>query len=88
MPEVLNIEQAVRERYATGAQQEEAALCCPVDYDQRFLALIPEEILAPRLRLRETLRSTSGPAKPCSISARARAKSVILPPRSLEPQAG
>ncbi|MCY4386421.1 MAG: methyltransferase domain-containing protein [Desulfurellaceae bacterium] len=45
MTQVLNIEQAVRARYAVGAQQEEAALCCPVDYNPRFLTLIPEEIL-------------------------------------------
>lgn len=46
MTEVFNVEQAVKTRYSAGAQQEEAALCCPVDYNPRFLALIPEEILA------------------------------------------
>ena len=79
MPEVLNIEQAVRERYATGARQEEAALCCPVDYDRRFLALIPEEILArdygcgdpsQHLRPGETVLDLgSGAGKICYIAA-------------------
>ena len=45
MTAVFNVEQAVKERYAAGAQREEAALCCPVDYNPRFLTLIPEEIL-------------------------------------------
>ncbi len=79
MPEVLNIEQAVRARYATGAQQEEAALCCPVDYNPRFLALIPEEILAhdygcgdpsQHLRSGETVLDLgSGAGKICYIAA-------------------
>ena len=42
-----NIEQTVRERYAAGAQQPQAALCCPTDgYDSRYLAILPEEIVA------------------------------------------
>jgi arsenite methyltransferase len=42
-----NIEQAVRERYAAGAQQPQAALCCPTDgYDRRYLAILPAEIVA------------------------------------------
>jgi len=39
------VEQAVSERYAAGAQAVEAALCCPVDYDPRFLSVIPQEVL-------------------------------------------
>ena len=45
MTAVFNVEQAVKTRYAAGAQREEAALCCPVDYNPRFLSIIPEEIL-------------------------------------------
>ena len=41
----LNVEQAVRERYAAAAQASEAAVCCPVDYDPQYLAIIPDEIL-------------------------------------------
>jgi len=43
--ELLNVEQAVKERYAAGAQQAEAALCCPVEYNPHFLKIIPEEIM-------------------------------------------
>ena len=39
------VEQSVAERYSAGAQAVEAALCCPVDYDPRFLAVIPQEVL-------------------------------------------
>ena len=38
-------EEAVRLRYAAGAQQREAALCCPVAYDSRYLEAIPSEVL-------------------------------------------
>lgn len=41
-----NIEQAVRERYEAGAQQPQASLCCPTDgYDQRYLEILPQEII-------------------------------------------
>ncbi|MBE9014007.1 methyltransferase domain-containing protein, partial [Pseudanabaenaceae cyanobacterium LEGE 13415] len=41
-----NIEQAVRERYEAGAQQPQASLCCPTDgYDQRYLDILPQEII-------------------------------------------
>lgn len=41
-----DIEQAVRERYEAGARQPQASLCCPTDgYDQRYLELLPPEIL-------------------------------------------
>ena len=39
------VEQSVVERYGAGAQAVEAALCCPVDYDPRFLTVIPQEVL-------------------------------------------
>ncbi len=41
----LSPEAAVRDRYAAGARASEAALCCPVDYDPRFLAAIPPEVI-------------------------------------------
>lgn len=41
----LNVDQAVRDRYAAAAHEAEAALCCPVDYDATFLKVLPEEIL-------------------------------------------
>jgi arsenite methyltransferase len=38
-------ENAVRERYTAAALERQAALCCPVDYDARYLAAIPPEVL-------------------------------------------
>jgi SAM-dependent methyltransferase len=38
-------EAAVRARYGAAASQREAALCCPADYDPRYLAVIPPEVL-------------------------------------------
>ncbi|HEX5347275.1 MAG TPA: methyltransferase domain-containing protein [Pseudonocardiaceae bacterium] len=40
-----DVETAVAQRYSAGAQEVQPALCCPVDYDPRFLAVIPEEVL-------------------------------------------
>jgi len=37
--------EAVRERYAAAACVREAALCCPVDYDSRYLGVIPDEVI-------------------------------------------
>ena len=39
------VETAVRDRYAAGAEAAEAALCCPIDYDPRYLKVLPEEVL-------------------------------------------
>ena len=36
---------AVRQRYSAAAQQREAALCCPVDYDPQYLKVIPQAVL-------------------------------------------
>jgi ubiquinone/menaquinone biosynthesis C-methylase UbiE len=41
----INVESAVRERYSAAARAPEAALCCPVSYDRRFLEILPPEIL-------------------------------------------
>ncbi len=38
-------ETAVKERYGLAAQAQEVELCCPVDYDPRYLEVIPEEVL-------------------------------------------
>jgi len=38
-------EEATRERYASAAAAPEAALCCPVDYDPKFLEIIPQEVI-------------------------------------------
>lgn len=41
----LDVEEAVRERYSGAAQVRQEALCCPVDYDTRYLEAIPQEVL-------------------------------------------
>lgn len=41
----LKTESSVKERYAAGAQEQEPALCCPVDYDPKYLKVIPTEVI-------------------------------------------
>ncbi len=41
----MSIESAVRARYSEGASTRVEALCCPVDYDPRYLAILPQEVL-------------------------------------------
>ncbi|QDV88054.1 methyltransferase domain-containing protein [Planctomycetes bacterium TBK1r] len=41
----LNTESAVRQRYSSAAEAREPALCCPVDYDRRYLEVIPQEVI-------------------------------------------
>ncbi len=75
----LNAETAVRERYAAGAQAPEAKLCCPVDYDQALLKVIPQEVIerdygcgdpSKFLRQGETVLDLgSGTGKICFIAA-------------------
>ncbi len=38
-------ESAVRDRYARAAGKSEAALCCPIEYDARYLKVIPSEVI-------------------------------------------
>ena len=42
---VADLEKIVKERYAQGARAPEAELCCPIDYDPRYLKAIPAEVL-------------------------------------------
>jgi len=79
MKATSTVEASVRERYAQGAQKREAALCCPVDYDPRYLAAIPQEVLErdygcgdPSRHLREgetVLDLGSGTGKICFIAS-------------------
>ncbi|MDZ7359139.1 MAG: methyltransferase domain-containing protein [candidate division KSB1 bacterium] len=41
----LVAERAVRERYSQAAQKKETTLCCPVEYNQEYLKILPPEIL-------------------------------------------
>src|SRR2546425_9222941 len=69
----------VRDRYAQAAQTVEPKLCCPVDYDEKYLAVIPEEVIAkdygcgdPSRYVREgetVLDLGSGTGKICFIAA-------------------
>jgi len=39
------MEGAVRERYSAAAKEREIELCCPIDYDPRYLKAIPQEVI-------------------------------------------
>lgn len=42
---MASVEKSVKERYAAAASAPEAALCCPVDYDRKYLEIIPTEVI-------------------------------------------
>ena len=75
----IETENVVRDRYRQGAQERVEDLCCPVEYDPRYLAAIPEEVLErdygcgdPSRHLREgeaVLDLGSGTGKICFIAA-------------------
>jgi len=41
----FSAESAVKERYSAAAKTSEAALCCAVDYDPKYLKIIPQEVI-------------------------------------------
>jgi len=45
MSQPTNTRASVEKRYANAAKQPEAALCCPVDYDPKYLEKIPQEVI-------------------------------------------
>ena len=75
----LDFEEAVRRRYTDGARTPEAALCCPVAYDPKFLEAIPAEVIerdygcgdpSRHLRPGETVLDLgSGAGKACFIAS-------------------
>jgi len=42
---MMSTESSVKSRYAAAANEREAALCCPVDYDPKYLEVIPSEVI-------------------------------------------
>lgn len=40
-----NIESAVLERYQAGAQERQPDLCCPTEYEENYLNILPQEII-------------------------------------------
>jgi arsenite methyltransferase len=74
----VDVEDAVRRRYAAGANEVEEGLCCPTSYDPEFLKAIPQEVLdrdygcgdpTPYLKRGETvLDMGSGTGKVCFIA--------------------
>jgi ubiquinone/menaquinone biosynthesis C-methylase UbiE len=77
--QAIDIERAVKERYAAAAKAPEASLCCPTSYDPRFLKAIPREVLerdygcgdpSKHLRPGETVLDLgSGSGKICFIAS-------------------
>ena len=75
----LDVERAVGARYSDAARQFEPALCCAIDYDARYLEVIPAEIIerdygcgnpAQWVRAGETVLDLgSGGGKICYIAA-------------------
>lgn len=75
----MRVESAVKARYTHAAHAKVDALCCPVEYDQQYLAVIPREILerdygcgdpSKYLRAGETVLDLgSGAGKICYIAA-------------------
>src|SRR5947208_5510295 len=41
----VGAESVVRNRYSAAAHAPDTALCCPVEYDRRFLKIIPAEVI-------------------------------------------
>ncbi len=75
----LAVDEIVKDRYRQGAQEKVAELCCPVEYDPKYLAIIPTEVIerdygcgdpSKHLKPGETVLDLgSGTGKICFIAA-------------------
>ena len=45
MANMFGVEASVRDRYRKGAERQVAELCCPVEYEPRYLEAIPAEVI-------------------------------------------
>ena len=43
--EKLDVEQVVSDRYSAASQAAESTLCCPVQYQSEYLAVLPQELI-------------------------------------------
>src|SRR5262245_49909973 len=78
-PAVHDPEASVRARYSEAARGVEAALCCPIAYDPKYLVVIPADVLerdygcgdpTPYVRSGDTVLDLgSGGGKVCFIAA-------------------
>ena len=84
---VANLEQSVKQRYGDGARAREADLCCPIDYDPKYLEAIPAEVLERDYGCGDPSRHLR-PARRSSTWAAAPARSASSPPRWSAPRAG
>ena len=41
-----DLESTVLERYQAGATEQQPSLCCPTEYDNQYLKILPQEIIA------------------------------------------
>lgn len=41
----MNVEAAVKNRYSSAARKKAYSLCCPIEYNQEYLKVIPKEVL-------------------------------------------
>src|SRR5713226_682327 len=44
MSTVIDVERVVNERYGQAARRRQPELCCPIEYDPKYLGVIPDEI--------------------------------------------